>query len=56
MSRVGHQIPAASTHNWEFVERVLVHPNTSDALKDHTELATWMGKPYPLNLRPLTRE
>lgn len=42
--------------SWEFVERVLVHPNTSDALKDHTELATWMGKPYPLNLRPLTRE
>ncbi|ESK96490.1 hypothetical protein Moror_6998 [Moniliophthora roreri MCA 2997] len=29
---------------------VLVHPNTDDAFKDHTELATWMGKPWPLYL------
>ncbi|EJD43728.1 hypothetical protein AURDEDRAFT_88571 [Auricularia subglabra TFB-10046 SS5] len=27
---------------------VLIHPNTGDALGDHTERATWMGRPYPL--------
>ncbi len=27
---------------------VLIHPNTGDAYRDHTELATWMGTPYPL--------
>lgn len=30
--------------------RVLIHPNTGDALKDHSELATWMGQRYPLIL------
>jgi len=28
---------------------VLVHPNTEDALRDHTELATWMGRRWPIN-------
>ncbi|KAF9820590.1 hypothetical protein IEO21_01293 [Rhodonia placenta] len=28
---------------------VLVHPNTSSAMRDHTEFASWMGTPYPLN-------
>lgn len=28
--------------------RVLIHPNTGDSLRDHTELATWMGRPYAL--------
>ncbi|TFK29643.1 hypothetical protein FA15DRAFT_663795 [Coprinopsis marcescibilis] len=28
---------------------VLIHPNTDDAHRDHTELATWMGKPWPLH-------
>jgi Dopa 4,5-dioxygenase family len=28
---------------------VLIHPNTDDAYKDHTELMTWMGTPWPLN-------
>jgi aromatic ring-cleaving dioxygenase len=32
-----------------FYNSVLIHPNTSDAYKDHTELATWMGKPWPLH-------
>ncbi|TBU42402.1 DOPA-like domain-containing protein [Dichomitus squalens] len=45
--------------SWLVVNRgpcsVLIHPNTGDALKDHTELATWIGKPYPLNVRPLRR-
>ncbi|KAH9852179.1 DOPA-like domain-containing protein [Lenzites betulinus] len=38
--------------SWLVVNRgplsVLVHPNTDDAHKDHTELPTWMGQPYPL--------
>lgn len=37
--------------------RVLIHPNTKDAYKDHTELMTWMGKPWPLYtdmLKPVT--
>jgi aromatic ring-cleaving dioxygenase len=29
---------------------VLIHPNTDDAYKDHTELMSWMGKPWPLNM------
>ena len=38
--------------------RVLIHPNTNDALRDHTEHATWMGMPFPLNtdiLKPVAR-
>ncbi|KAJ3572687.1 hypothetical protein NP233_g2928 [Leucocoprinus birnbaumii] len=44
---------------WLVVNRgpcsVLVHPNTDDAVKDHTELATWMGTPWPLNVDLLRR-
>ncbi|KAF8582779.1 hypothetical protein K439DRAFT_1350499 [Ramaria rubella] len=29
---------------------VLIHPNTNDAVRDHTELATWMGERWPLNV------
>ncbi|OAL01273.1 hypothetical protein IQ06DRAFT_293374 [Phaeosphaeriaceae sp. SRC1lsM3a] len=29
----------------------LIHPNTDDELRDHTQRATWMGQPLPLNLR-----
>ncbi|KZV93152.1 hypothetical protein EXIGLDRAFT_613391 [Exidia glandulosa HHB12029] len=40
--------------SWLAVNRgpcsVLIHPNTGDALKDHSELATWMGQRYPLIL------
>lgn len=28
----------------------LVHPNTDDEVRDHTQRATWMGQPVPLNL------
>jgi aromatic ring-cleaving dioxygenase len=28
---------------------VLVHPNTDDELKDHTELCSWMGRPWPID-------
>ncbi|EPT00670.1 hypothetical protein FOMPIDRAFT_1122098 [Fomitopsis schrenkii] len=38
--------------SWLVVNRgpcsVLIHPNTGDGYRDHTELATWMGQPYPL--------
>ncbi|KAF2436182.1 hypothetical protein EJ08DRAFT_229444 [Tothia fuscella] len=27
----------------------LVHPNTGDDLRDHTQMATWLGQPYLLN-------
>jgi DOPA 4,5-dioxygenase len=29
----------------------LIHPNTGDHERDHTQRATWMGQPLPLNLR-----
>jgi aromatic ring-cleaving dioxygenase len=29
----------------------LIHPNTGDDLRDHTQRATWMGQPLPLNTR-----
>ncbi|KAF4593023.1 hypothetical protein EYR38_008730 [Pleurotus pulmonarius] len=28
---------------------VLIHPNTDDPHKDHTELQSWMGRPWPLH-------
>ncbi len=31
----------------------LIHPNTGDDVRDHTQRATWMGAPVPLNLRAL---
>ncbi|KAF8202332.1 DOPA-like domain-containing protein [Pholiota molesta] len=38
--------------SWLTVHRgpcsVLIHPNTGDAHKDHTELMSWMGRPWPL--------
>ncbi|EJU03574.1 hypothetical protein DACRYDRAFT_49803 [Dacryopinax primogenitus] len=47
--------------SWLAVNRgpcsVLIHPNTDDPYKDHTELATWMGRVWPLRtemLRPRT--
>jgi len=40
--------------SWLVVNRgpcsVLIHPNTGDGYKDHTELMTWIGKPWPLYL------
>jgi aromatic ring-cleaving dioxygenase len=39
---------------WLVVNRgplsALVHPNTGDDVRDHTQRATWMGEPYPLNI------
>ncbi|KAG2042617.1 DOPA-like domain-containing protein [Suillus americanus] len=38
--------------SWLVVHRgpcdVLVHPNTGDIPRDHTELATWIGRRWPL--------
>ncbi|KAG2363294.1 DOPA-like domain-containing protein [Suillus spraguei] len=38
--------------SWLVVHRgpcdVLVHPNTGDSLRDHTEFATWIGRKWPL--------
>ncbi|KAM0753908.1 hypothetical protein T439DRAFT_322793 [Meredithblackwellia eburnea MCA 4105] len=31
---------------------VLIHPNTDDAFRDHTDRATWMGERYPLVAMP----
>lgn len=31
----------------------LIHPNTDDEVRDHTQRATWMGQPVPLMLRRL---
>ncbi|KIM52967.1 hypothetical protein SCLCIDRAFT_1223291 [Scleroderma citrinum Foug A] len=43
--------------SWLVVNRgpldVLVHPNTDDTYRDHAELATWMGNPWPLNMEIL---
>ncbi|KXN87387.1 hypothetical protein AN958_08818 [Leucoagaricus sp. SymC.cos] len=45
--------------SWLVVNRgpcsVLVHPNTNDAVRDHTELVTWMGRPWPINVEVLKR-
>ena len=38
--------------SWLAVHRgplsVLIHPNTGDEYRDHTELPIWMGQPWPL--------
>jgi len=34
---------------WRGPLSVLVHPNTGDALRDHTILANWMGKEVPID-------
>lgn len=31
----------------------LIHPNTEDEVRDHTQRATWMGPPVPLMVRRL---
>ncbi|KAF1848532.1 uncharacterized protein K460DRAFT_334759 [Cucurbitaria berberidis CBS 394.84] len=40
---------------WLVVNRgplsALIHPNTDDEGRDHTQRATWMGQPLPLNLK-----
>ncbi|KAJ9621614.1 hypothetical protein H2203_007102 [Taxawa tesnikishii (nom. ined.)] len=33
----------------------LVHPNTGDDVRDHTQLATWMGQPFPLRVGMLRK-
>ncbi|KAK3058353.1 hypothetical protein LTR09_001431 [Extremus antarcticus] len=42
---------------WLVVNRgplsALIHPNTDDEIRDHTQRATWMGTALPLNVRML---
>ncbi|KAF2747070.1 hypothetical protein M011DRAFT_61387 [Sporormia fimetaria CBS 119925] len=33
----------------------LIHPNTDEEERDHTQRATWMGQPLPLNLKLFKR-
>ncbi|KAH5582108.1 hypothetical protein HBI24_123670 [Parastagonospora nodorum] len=33
----------------------LIHPNSDDEVRDHSQRATWMGQPVPLNLKGLRR-
>jgi aromatic ring-cleaving dioxygenase len=30
-------------------QSVLIHPNIGDLYREHTELATWMGRKWPLD-------
>ena len=45
--------------SWLVINRgplsALVHPNTGDDVRDHTQRATWMGREVPLSLRGLRR-
>ncbi|KAL7411049.1 DOPA-like domain-containing protein [Mrakia frigida] len=34
---------------------VLIHPNTGDDIKDHTESATWIGPPIPVDIELLKK-
>ena len=34
---------------WRGPLSALIHPNTGDDERDHTQRATWMGSPLPLN-------
>ncbi|KAF2230529.1 hypothetical protein EV356DRAFT_473437 [Viridothelium virens] len=44
---------------WLIIHRgplsALIHPNTGDFVRDHSQRATWMGEPLPLNLGMLRR-
>lgn len=33
----------------------LLHPNTGDHIRDHTQRATWLGQPFPLQIGLLRR-
>jgi aromatic ring-cleaving dioxygenase len=32
---------------------ILIHPNTGDAVADHTDYALWLGEKLPVKLEPL---
>jgi aromatic ring-cleaving dioxygenase len=32
-----------------------LHPNTGDDIRDHTQRATWLGQPFPLQIGLLRR-
>ncbi|KAL1586056.1 hypothetical protein WHR41_04862 [Cladosporium halotolerans] len=35
---------------WRGPLSALVHPNTGEDLRDHSQRATWLGQPFPLDL------
>jgi len=35
---------------WRGPLSALVHPNTGDDVRDHSQRATWMGQPFPIDL------
>ena len=45
--------------SWLVIHRgplsVLIHPNTEDEERDHTQRATWMGERLPLDLSVFKR-
>ncbi|KIM22851.1 hypothetical protein M408DRAFT_332716 [Serendipita vermifera MAFF 305830] len=41
---------------WRGPLSVLVHPNTDNELRDHTELCTWMGRPWPIDTSVLSHK
>jgi len=40
---------------WRGPLSVLVHPNTNDGVRDHSQRAIWMGEKFPLALGPLRK-
>ncbi|KAM0717970.1 hypothetical protein Q7P37_006302 [Cladosporium fusiforme] len=44
---------------WRGPLSALIHPNTGDDVRDHSQRATWMGQPFPLDvgfLREITQK
>ncbi|GAB7324649.1 hypothetical protein MBLNU13_g08528t1 [Cladosporium sp. NU13] len=44
---------------WRGPLSALIHPNTGDDVRDHSQRATWMGQPFPLDigmLRQITQK
>ncbi|EKG22412.1 Dopa 45-dioxygenase [Macrophomina phaseolina MS6] len=40
---------------WRGPLSALVHPNTGRDVRDHSQLAGWLGQPLPINLGPLRK-
>jgi DOPA 4,5-dioxygenase len=43
--------------SWLVINRgplsALIHPNTGEDVRDHTQRATWMGPPVPLQMKSM---
>ncbi|KAK7711221.1 hypothetical protein SLS57_008136 [Botryosphaeria dothidea] len=40
---------------WRGPLSALLHPNTGEDVRDHSQRATWLGQAFPINLGPLRR-